>query len=112
MDAARIILLPPLALLALGAAGCFSSVHEYQAAGYASERRAGPPIETVPIESDATQHVVLGITDNTSYVNEAYDHLLDQCPGEIIGVNTRYSTNLGFLSYTNEVKMQALCVKK
>jgi hypothetical protein len=102
----------PWLCLPLAATGCWSSVHEYQAAGYASVRREGPPIITTPIESDATQHVILGITNNTDYVDEAYDRLQEQCSGEIVGVNTRYSTNLGFLSYTNEVKMQALCVRR
>ena len=100
-----------LAVFALGATGCWSTVHEYQAAGYASDRRdPGPPIQATAIQSDAEQFVVLGITGDTQYVDEAYARLLAKCPGEIVGVNTRYSTKLGFFSYTNEVHMQALCV--
>jgi hypothetical protein len=99
--------------LASGVGGCFSSVHEYQAAGYASptRREPGPPIEANRIQSDASQFVVLGVTGNTDYVDQAYASLTSQCAGEIVGINTRYSTKLGFMSYTNEVHMQALCLK-
>jgi hypothetical protein len=51
------------------------------------------------------------VTDNTHYVDEAYAQLLSQCTGEIVGVNTRYSTKLGFLSYRNTVDMQAFCLR-
>ncbi len=51
------------------------------------------------------------MTGNTDYVEEAYHRLLAACPaGELVGVNTRYSTKLGFLSYTNHIHMQALCL--
>ena len=53
---------------------------------------------------------MLGVTDNTEYVDEAYQRLLDQCQGDIVGVNTRYSTKLGFLSFKNTVEMQAFCL--
>ena len=113
-DCARRLAVAALALAATsGTIGCFSSVHEYQAAGYASptRREPGPPIAASRIQSDARQFVVLGLTGNTDYVDEAYASLTTQCPGEIVGVNTRYSTKLGFFSYTNEVHMQALCLK-
>jgi hypothetical protein len=99
-------------VLSLLATGCWSTVHEYQAAGYASDRREpGPPIVVTPIHSQADQFVVLGLTGSTSYVDDAYASLLAQCPGEIVAVNTRYSTKLGFFSYTNEVHMNAMCVR-
>jgi len=95
--------------------GCSYSMHEYQAAGYAASPAAAHPGEPPPraewIHAHAEQGVVLGVTDNTHYVDEAYASLLSQCPGEILGVNTRYSTKLGFLSYRNAVDMQAFCVR-
>jgi hypothetical protein len=45
------------------------------------------------------------------YVDVAYQRLLAQCPGDIVAVNTRYSTKLGFLSYMNTVEMQAFCLR-
>jgi hypothetical protein len=98
--------------LALMACGCSYSMHEYQAAGYAAPSNpAGPPRQAEWIHASAHQHVVLGITDNTRYVDEAYARLLGQCPGDIVAVNTRYSTALSFLSYKNTVDMQAFCLR-
>jgi hypothetical protein len=87
-------------------------MHEYQAAGYASPTpTAGPRRQAVWIHSRANQGVVLGITDNTDYVDVAYEGLLAQCSGDIVGLNTRYSTKLGFLSFRNTVEMQAFCLQ-
>lgn len=94
------------------ACGCSYSMHEYQAAGYAAPTNTtGRPRQAEWIHASAHQHVVLGITDNTRYVDEAYARLLLQCPGDIVGVNTRYSTALSFLSYKNTVDMQAFCLR-
>ncbi len=101
-----------LLLLATLACGCSYSMHEYQAAGYVPALPAhGTPRQAEWIHAHSHQGVVLGITDNTRYVDQAYQQLLDQCPGEIVGVNTRYSTKLGFLSYRNEIDIQAMCLR-
>lgn len=106
MRAALLLLLAPLVC------GCTYSLHEYQAAGYSpAVVPPGPPRQAVRIRSDAEQFVVLGITGDTAYVDEAYAKLLDQCSGEIVGVNTRFSTKLGFLSYTNKIDVQAMCLR-
>jgi hypothetical protein len=103
----------PLALaVAMLACGCTYSLHEYQASGYApAVVPPGPPRQAVRIHSNSEQFVVLGLAGDTDYVNEAYAKLLDQCAGEIVGVNTRFSTQLGFLSYTNKIDMQAMCLR-
>jgi hypothetical protein len=94
------------------ACGCSYSMHEYQAAGYATPTRtAGPTRQAEWIEAKADQSVVLGVTDNTNYVDRAYAILLAQCSGEIVGLNTRYSTKLGFLSSKNTVEMRAFCLR-
>jgi hypothetical protein len=103
------------------ACGCSYSMHEYQAAGYAPVTASAAattgsaanaaPREAERIHAHAEQGVVLGITDNTDYVDEAFASLLSQCPGDVIGVNTRYSTKLGFLSYRNAIDIQALCLR-
>jgi hypothetical protein len=108
----RALSLVGLAVVAMLACGCSYSMHEYQAAGYAAVTHpAGAPRQAVWIHSQANQGVVLGITDNTRYVDEAYARLLDQCAGDIVGINTRYSTKLGFLSFRNTVEMQAFCLE-
>jgi hypothetical protein len=98
--------------LAVGSTGCTFAMHEYQAGGYAAPTAvAGPPRKGEWIHARAEQSVVLGITDNTDYVDHAYAELLSQCPGDVVGINTRYSTSLGFLSYTNVVDIQAMCLR-
>lgn len=98
-------------LLGLLASGCTYSMHEYQAGGYAASPVAGPPRQAEWIHARGEQSVVLGVTDNTDYVDHAYTKLLDQCSGEVVGVNTRFSTSLSFLSYTNVVEMRAMCLR-
>ncbi len=108
----RALLLPVLAVVAVLASGCSYSMHEYQAAGYApATPTSGAPRQAVWIHARANQGVVLGVTDNTDYVDEAYQRLLAQCTGDIVGINTRYSTKLGFLSFRNTVEMQAFCLQ-
>src|SRR6516162_5235407 len=93
-----------LATLAALACGCSYSMHEYQASGYAAVTpTSGPPPKAAWIHAHGEQSVVLGVTDNTRYVDDAYAQLLSQCPGDIVGLNTRYSTKLGFLSYKNTI---------
>lgn len=98
-------------LLGMLASGCTYSMHEYQAGGYAAAPApvAGPR-QAAWIHARGEQSVILGVTDNTDYVDHAYADLLDQCAGEVVGVNTRFSTSLGFLSYRNVVEMRAMCL--
>ena len=98
-------------LLGLFCTGCTYSMHEYQAGGYAASPVAGgAPRQAEWVHARAEQSVILGVTDNTDYVDHAYADLLAQCPGEVVGVNTRFSTNLGFLSFKNVVEMRAMCL--
>jgi hypothetical protein len=99
------------ALLGVLASGCTYSMHEYQAAGYAAVPAAGGPRQAEWIHARAEQRVILGVTDNTDYIDHAYADLLDQCTGEVVGLNTRFSTSLGFLSYKNVVEMRAMCIR-
>jgi hypothetical protein len=99
------------ALLGVLASGCTYSMHEYQAAGYAAVPTAGGPRQAEWIHAHGEQRVILGVTDNTDYIDHAYADLLDQCTGEVVGLNTRFSTSLGFLSYKNVVEMRAMCLR-
>lgn len=109
MRRATLLLIAALAALACG---CSYSMHEYQAAGYAAVTpSSGPPPKAAWIHARGEQNVVLGITNNTRYVDDAYAQLLSQCPGDVVGLNTRYSTKLGFLSYKNTIEMQAFCLR-
>ena len=95
------------ALLLLG--GCAHSIHEYAVAD------AYPPHGEAhggrTIEARGEQFVVLSFAFDTDYADEAYRQLLASCPdGDIVGINTRYSTSLSFFSYTNKIVLQATCL--
>lgn len=112
MIAARLGAVLVAVTLSFGATGCTYSMHEVQSGGFAAPTNvAGPPRQGTWIRARAEQSVVLGITDNTDYVDHAYASLESQCAGDIVGVTTRYSTSLGFLSYTNVVDIQAMCLQ-
>ena len=62
------------------------------------------------IESEANQVVVLGLAENTDFVVAAYRDLGLQCPnGTVTGIQTRYSTALGFLRWEHTVRMWGYC---
>lgn len=58
------------------------------------------------------QFVILSFASDTDYVNDAYRELQRKCRGgDIVGITTEFSTDLGFFSWTNRILMQAKCVK-
>lgn len=93
-------------LLAL--TSCAHSIHEV----HTSDFLPAAPIESGKIvKASGEQFVIMGFTDNTNYVDEAYDRLLQACPqGRITGITTQYSTALGFFSWTEKILMQGLCL--
>lgn len=98
----RVILLLFVASLL---SACAHSVHLYQADNQESSK--GQLIEAL-----TEQKVILGFTQETQYVNQAYEQLKQQClNGRVEGINTRYSTSLGFFSWTNKIRMRGYCVK-
>ncbi|HEY6562015.1 MAG TPA: hypothetical protein VI072_32330 [Polyangiaceae bacterium] len=87
-------------------AGCTHSVHQVSVSAHDIPR--GAPVRRIVAEAE--QHVVLYVTDNTDFVDEAHRNLLSQCPrGELVAVETRYSTSHGFLSFDNKVRMTGWC---
>jgi hypothetical protein len=89
-------------------AGCTHSVHQIATGGLENIKLGA---NTRLVEAEAEQHVILYITGNTDYADEAYRALLAQCPdGELQAIEARHSTSHGFLSFTNHLKAQALCV--
>ncbi|MGZ3772447.1 MAG: hypothetical protein ACXVCY_01855 [Pseudobdellovibrionaceae bacterium] len=97
-------------VLFLFLASCAHSIHEV----HTSDFSPGVPIESGRVVSGtAEQFVILGIVENTAYVDEAYQNLMNSCPnGSITAVTTQYFTSLGFFSWTNKILMQGLCVPK
>jgi hypothetical protein len=101
--------MPALVLLPLLAIGCTHSVHQVSVATAAD---IPPGARLRHVEAKAEQHVVLYITDNTDFADEAYRALVAQCPrGEVVGIEARNSTSHGFLSFDNEFKLSGWCLE-
>ncbi|MDD9943846.1 MAG: hypothetical protein OXU20_22585 [Myxococcales bacterium] len=87
--------------------GCTHSVHRVAVAGIDNLKDLQG---SWPVEAEAEQFVILGIATNTDFADNAYARLLDLCEhGALRAIEARHSTSHGFLSYTNRVKMRALC---
>ena len=96
------------AFCALYFGGCAYSVHMI----HASDFEGSVPYERAkPIIVETSQSVILGIATNSDYVDEAYRKLLSQCSGQITGLTTKYSADLGFFSWTNRVRIEGSCVQ-
>lgn len=94
------------ALLLVG--GCSYSVHQ-AALGHFEE--LPPSARLRPIQAAAEQDVFL-LTGNTDFADEAMARLGSQCPqGEVVGIQARHSTSLGFLVHTNRLNLTAYCVE-
>jgi hypothetical protein len=97
------------AFLTFAMIGCTHSVHQVAVGGLEAVP-AGAHVRA--IEAEGEQFVFFYMTGNTDYADEAYQKLLAQCPhGQVVGVESRFSTSLGFLSYTNRMKMRGLCLE-
>ena len=95
-------------LLAL-AVSCTHSIHLVHVSGF----DPGVPLDQGKlVEAQSEQFVILGITDDSDYVNQAHAKLLSACTsGSLQGITTQFSTSHGFLSWTNKILMRGLCVK-
>jgi hypothetical protein len=61
------------------------------------------------IEIERSQKNILGFVSNTDYVDQAYTALLSQCPNGTTMINIEYLTNHGFLSWTDKIRIKAVC---
>lgn len=98
-------------VIALGVlcGACTHSVHQVGLVGLAPPP-AGARVHAVA--ADAEQWVLLYITDNTDYVDQAYRELAARCPdGEVRAIQARSSTSHGFLSHTNRLVLRGQCVR-
>ncbi len=89
-------------------AGCAHSLHMTHVSDSALSHAEYS--KSKAIEARSEQFSFLGFTTDTDYVDQAYSKLAKSCPnGSIEGITTEYSTDLGFLSWTNIVNMRGLC---
>ncbi len=101
-----------LTLILLLSSGCSYSLHQYQASDYGSENARKNLARARAVEATGEKHVILGLSGDTDYVEATYRDLQAKCRhGEIVGINSRYSTSLSFLSYTEKLHMQGLCLE-
>lgn len=92
----------------LSLTGCAYSIHEVHMGDFDPKH----DVRTAsPVEADAEQFVILGFVGNTDYVDKVRKELESKCRGPITGIATRYSTALGFLSWTNKIRMSGYCHK-
>ncbi|WP_232300035.1 hypothetical protein [Colwellia sp. MT41] len=61
------------------------------------------------IEIEESQKNMLGFVFHTDYVDQAYTNLLRQCPNGTAIINVEYLTNHGFLSWTDIIRIKAIC---
>jgi len=89
--------------------GCAHSIHQV----HTSDFTPGTSIESGEmVKGYSEQFVILGFTQQTNYVDQAYQKLIQACPGgAVTGITTQLSTSLGFFSWTNKALMQGLCVQ-
>ncbi len=98
-----------LTLSVLWMSACAHSVHLIHTSDFDG---AVPYEKGEPIIAEREQFVILGFASDTDYVEAAYQELLDQCSGRITGITTKFSTALGFMSWTNKIRMEGLCVNR
>ena len=93
-------------ILSLVMSSCVHSIHQVHTSDFtipedsSLNRSLSKEMGTI-IKAKEEQFVVLGLTKQTNYINQAYDQLLKQCDGPITGITTQLSSSLGFFSWTN-----------
>ena len=98
-----------VALLVLLSSGCAPAVHQVAASG----GMAGLQVDESSrfLVASAEQPTILGIVNDTDYVDQAWDSLVSRCPnGALVNVVATSQTELGFFSWRNQIRFEATCV--
>ena len=86
--------------------GCAYSVHQY----HVSDSEGSLDSQPKAVQAQGEQSVFMGFAGDVDYVEEAYAGLLKSCPnGAIDNIHTRFSTSLGFFSWTNRIVIRGEC---
>lgn len=97
----------PLFLIGIALSGCTHSVHFSHMSDVLPGKQKGARY----INVEAQRKVILSFIFNTDYVEEARQKLMAACPNaEITGINTKYITSHSFASYTDKIRIRALCL--
>jgi hypothetical protein len=100
-------LLSLLIILSLNA--CAYSTHLVHVGGFDkhSSLKSGKVVS-----AETEQFVILGFKQDINYVDNAYQNLQNKCKGgSISGITTTHSTDLGFFSWTNRIRMRGRCYR-
>lgn len=92
--------------LGIALSACTHSVHQSHMGDVLPGKQRGGRFFTV----EAKKKVILGFNFNTDYVEEARHKLLAACSSEITGVNTQHITSHNFASYTEKIRIKAICL--
>ncbi len=87
---------------------CTSSIHMSQVDVGSNHQKQLVGSEIIEIEK--SQKNILGFVYDTNYVDQAYTTLLQQCPNGTAMINIEYLTNHGFLSWTDKIRLKAICL--
>ena len=107
MSARRLI----ITLAALTAVGCTHSTHLVHVGDFDPTYAPYARGQWVTAESETIRESSASLR-TPSYVDQAFERLKAQCPGTVQGLQTEYSTDHGFFSWTNRIRIQGLCLKK
>lgn len=92
-------------ILCFALQSCAYSVHQVHVSDFAKKM----PKKMKIVEAQAEQLVILGFAFDTNYVDQAVRKLKKKCRGSIDGITTKYSTDLGFYSWTNKITLKGIC---
>lgn len=100
----KLILLLTVAMLS----ACTSSIHMSQVDVGSNDANKVEVGQVIEIEK--YQKNILGFVYNTDYVDLAYKNLLVECPNGTSMINVEYLTNHGFFSWTDKIRIKAVCL--
>lgn len=100
-----------IVVLGLGLSACTSSLHVSHQGDFHPTYASYQKGEW--IEASSEQFVIMGFVMQTDYVDQAVARFKNECrDGAIQGVQTQFSTDHNFFSWTNRIRMQGLCLKQ
>ena len=94
-------------LMVVMLSACTSSIHMSQVDVGTNSQQELASGKVINIEK--SQKIFLGFVYDSNYVDQAYKQLLLQCPNGTSMINVEYLTNHGFLSWTDKIRIKALC---
>ena len=94
-------------MLGLFLGGCTHSIHFSHMSDVLPNKQKGARY----INVEAQRTVFLSFVFNNDFVEVARQKLMAACPNaEITGINTKYITSHNFASYTDKIRIRALCL--